>query len=284
MKKHQIAATVGVLALAANLLLPNLAFGQTQQGSVDVTCPGSIALTVSLVAAPEDVTFVSKAAPTSGTESTVDTNAGDFTSSGSFSGGNSSSGGVSGTRTAGDHLLRMTDTTSQGVEGCGGSVDKWKVAATITTLHASTTKSLVTSGDTDYINANTIKLVTTSKVDTTNITNGGPAIAAANSEKVFYDDYTSTGVGHTTVGDNKTSGTDFTTAGFGGGTYLSGNTLDRTALPVLTHCTAGATGENSDIYTGVALGIDSGIRTLQSYGTYSGTIEYTLSQGSGSGC
>ena len=41
MKKQTLVATLGTLALLANVLLPGLAFGQTQTGTADIGCNGS---------------------------------------------------------------------------------------------------------------------------------------------------------------------------------------------------------------------------------------------------
>jgi len=272
MKKHQILAAIGTLAVAANFILPGLAFGQQNQtGSVQINCSTGSG-TASLIAAPAAVTFTAVNSPASGTASTVDQNAPNTGSN--FSGGNTATGGITGTRVANDHLLRFRDTTSQGVNGCGDS-NAWDITATITTLHSGTTPALTNVGDTDYIPASSMHIVTTTQTNTTNINNGaGPTIVTNNPNGVFYDDYTSTGNSHAANAPKPAQGTDFTTSGVTGGTYntsVGSNTLDG-SVEILRHCSGG---ENTDIYTGVAIDIDSGIHALQTSGNYTGTIQYT---------
>ena len=266
--------------------------GGTQQGCVNITCPSG-STPASLVRIPANVFFSSVLSPTSGTNSTVDSDAGDFTSTGAFPGGNTSTAGISGTSITNDHLLRVQDQSSQGVEGCGGDNDNWAVTATMTSFHdpnGTHIAALTKTGDTDYVNANTIKIITTNKVNTDNVDNGGPA-KTGSVGGVFYDDYTSTGSSHSVNALCQANGTDLSVSGVAGGTYtppsLCGtvtNTLNNT-VPILRHCrTAGQTSENADVYAGVAIAIDNGIHTLQETGNYTGTIEYTFQSGAGAGC
>lgn len=272
MKKHKVLVAVSTLAVAANLVLPNLAFGQSNQsGSVNIDCPTSTP--ASLVAAPQPVTFTSVTSPTSGTASTTDATA---SATANFPGGNTASGGVNGNPVTDDHLIRVQDTTSTGVDGCGLRND-WNVTATVITLHSGTTKALTNTGDTDYIPASSMHLITTESVNIDNIDNGtGPAItAAADSEGIFYDYYTTTGNPGTGNHARKhAAGTDFTDVA----TYsaVTSNTLNGT-VPVIDHC---GDGQNTDIYTGVAIDIDGGIHALQASGSYTGTIQYTMNPGS----
>ena len=301
MKKHEIAVTIGVVALAANLLLPNLAFGQTQQGSLQITCPISGFIPPSLEAAPRDVTFNGVSSPSSGTVSTVDTDAGDFTTTGAFPGGNSSTSDINGPRVTNDHLLRIKDTTSLGINGCHGpdAYDNYNVSAIITTSHdpsGANIPALINSDDSDYIPASSMKLVTTDAVNITNIDNGqGPSIVGVKSTGVYYDDYTSTGNAHGATTPNAAGsggtlgGYNFTTLGFSDGTYrtvTNANFLNSSVV-VIRHCVTnggGNSGENADLYLGVVIGIGNGIHTLQKSGTYSGTIEYTFTNGIPAGC
>jgi hypothetical protein len=54
-------------------------------------------------------------------------------------------------------------------------------------------------------------------------------------------------------------------------------------VPLLKHC-ADAEGENTDIYTGVAVAIEDGIHANQAIGIYTGTIEYDFLPASGITC
>lgn len=288
MKKHQLVAAIGTLALAVNLIVPGLAFGADQTGNLTVQCAGRPAAS-SLERVPATVTFAPVTSPLVGTLSTVDFTAGDFSGIGSFPGGNTVSAGIGGTSVTDDHLIRVKDITSNGVDGCGGSEDdRWAVTATISSTDFNGDKALVhTVHNTSSILASAIKMVTTDTVDTTNISNGGPAIAEDSG--VFYDNYTSTGNAHAVVAGSVAGSADFSsTTGIPAGTYDSGsNTLDQAAVPVLKHCvatSAGTTSENADIYLGVAIAIDSGIQAFQEQGTYTGTIQYTMTSGVGAGC
>jgi hypothetical protein len=72
MKKHHVVATIGLLALLANFLVPGLAFGQSTQqgGTLQVECPtvGTLAWSLN----PADVTFVTKTSQSAGSQSSTD--------------------------------------------------------------------------------------------------------------------------------------------------------------------------------------------------------------------
>ncbi len=288
MKKHQIVAVVGTLALAANLLLPGLAFGQ-QNGQVQINCPSSAGPTgnVSLARVPRDLFFTGQNSPLTGTLSTFDQNASNDVSTTPLPGGNASAGDISATAVAHDHLLGVTDVSSQGVNGCGGQ-DGWDVTATITTTFTGTdpvTHSPVTAQPAltgpsgDYINASTIHLVTSQKVSTDNINaNDASGLTPSSlSDGVIYNDYTPTGNLHLVTAGSQAAGKNFQTEA----TFVSGsNTLDSAAVPVLSHpCQLTVNkGENTDVYTGIGMDIDNGIHALQANGTYNGVIQYTFSQ------
>jgi hypothetical protein len=186
-----------------------------------------------------------------------------------------------------DHLLRINDQTSQGVSGCGGDTDRWAVTAHVSSYHdqgtPQQTPALTNAGDTDFIPASSMMIVTTTQVNTDNIDNqAGPAISAA-TNGLYYDDYVISGQGRSTEALSQAGGTNFTLTGLTGTYDIGSNTLDNPVL-LLKHCPTGTTGEDSDIYTGVAMAIDNGIHTRQAEGTYTGTIEYDWLPSTGVTC
>lgn len=293
MKKHQIVAAVGTIAIAANLLLPSLSFAQNQQGQVDVNCPA--AGTVALLRVPANVTFedasglgsattVPVSSPTTGTASAYDTDAGNFTTAGAFPGGNLATAtdptiAEATDRQVNDHLLGVRDQSSNGSDNCpiftppSTTYDNWEVTATITSLDNGGNKALVGPG-TSSILASSIKIATVKQVnhDNLNPNRSGGSIALNAPQNVYYNDFTTTGNGHqVTSATAASTGANYTTLS----TYGT-HTLD-TTVPVMTRCPTGVTeGENTDITTGIAMVIDNGIQTLQAAGTYTGTIQYTF--------
>jgi hypothetical protein len=293
MKKHQLVAMVGTLALAANLLLPNLSFAQ-QTGTVSITCPAG----VFAVQVPSNVTFTPVTSPASGTASTFDVDASDTAN---LPGGNSAAGGINGARLGNDHLLRIQDQTSGGVNNCGGNTDWFKISAQVTSMTTvGSIRGLVNgppNGTQYVIPATSMKIVGSTLVNTNNINinPGNAALQIDNANQLIYNDYTTTGnLRNTATSINRVDkqahgGTTAATSAFHTlATYNpltplptgSVNTLDQNVLLVEKTCTGPIppTGENTDIYTGVAIDTDSGIATLQPGGTYSGTITYTIDQ------
>lgn len=57
MKKYKVVALVGTLALLANLLVPGMAFGAAQTGTLNVGCPAGGSVNVTLGNSPDDMTF-----------------------------------------------------------------------------------------------------------------------------------------------------------------------------------------------------------------------------------
>jgi|GEM_PF-2092184 len=270
MKKHQIVAAVGTLALAANLLLPGLAFGQ-QQGTVDVGCPTPRA-SVSVVA-PGNITFSSVSSSPTASQFDFDNALANGTALPSanvlnFADGRSSS----------------TAINTAGVDGCPNASAGWTVTVASTNL---------TSGLNSIPN-------TSLHIVTSNATAATPAGVQAftTGDSVFYGTATAqTGNAHNVVAPflYDTSAKDASLNNF---RNLANYQKDCTTVAT-GDCTGGnrtnsldssrtllsaTTAMNQAIATGVAIAIGSigntnsttyGIAVNQANGTYTGTITYT---------
>jgi hypothetical protein len=252
MKKHQIIAVVGTIALAANLLLPNISFAQNNQtGTVNINCTAGTA--AALTASPADVTFTSQASPVSGTVSTFDSTA------------------ITTTLPA-NHLLQVTDKSSAGISGCPLAADQWTLAVSSTDLSNGGTginAGTIAKGDID--------VATSTSIDTTAITaNSATGLQTDTTNHVIWNDYVASHNGnpHNVVAGEVAKATDFQAlTSFGDGLSNTRTLLSRCSTA------AAANGEDTDVATGVVFDINNGIKTLQPYGTYTGTITYTFAPG-----
>lgn len=248
MKKHQIAATVGTLALVANLLLPNLALGQQDVGQ-DVGCPG--AGTQVFAATPANTTLT---ALTAG------------------AGGNTVDASIAASTVGSDHLLAITDTTSGGANGCTS------VGGSVTASATDFTDPLIPSPNT--ISADKLRLVTTTNVTTDAAYDAlFPAATRETVDNITYSVTSGPGDNHdvqapqtvavpataalaTTANLNAYTLTDPAQNKFG---FL-------VAIDVLRYCSP----KNSTFGTGVALALE-GVPATQQAGNYSSTVTYTKS-------
>ncbi len=250
MKKHQIAATVGTLALVANLLLPNLAFGQNQDVGQDVGCPG--AGTQIFAATPANTTLT---ALTAGT------------------GGNTVDASIAASTVGSDHLLAITDTTSGGANGCTS------VGGSVTASATNFVDPALPSGN--DIQADKLRLVTT-----TNVTADAAYDAlfpAATRESVDNITYSVTGSGPGDQHDVQAPQTvaDAATAALATTANLNAYTLTDpaqnkfgylVAIDVLRYCSP----KNSTFGSGVALALE-GVPATQLADNYTSTVTYTKS-------
>lgn len=248
MKKHQIAATVGTLALVANLLLPNLAFGQDQNVGQDVGCPGAGTQTFAHIPANTTLTPL-----TAGT------------------GGNTVDNSIVGSAVLSDNLLAITDTTSGGANGCtsiGGSVT------------ASATNFVDPSfavGNTIY--ADSLRLVTTTNVTSDAVYTGLFPAGSETVSNVIYSKASGPGDDHDVLAPQTVAAP--ATATLSATANVDAYTLTNptqnkfgfgVAIDVLRYCTP----KNSTFGTGVALALE-GVPSTQAAGNYTSTVTYTKS-------
>lgn len=290
MNKKTLIASLGTTALLANLLLPGIAFGQlTQEGEVTVGCPAYVAGDLSFKRAPADVVF-------DGVVAGVDTDSVDssVTSGVNLAGGNSAGTDIDGTSIVNDHLLRIQDRTSKGVDNCGAA--PWAVTAAVT---SAVTDPLVLSGkglanistgqsgELHSIDAADLYLVTSADVDLTGITtpevpvladwdNANPA-QDRGTAPVYYARYNTSNVGNP---DDLNSSWNILTDAFEvPANYSTNGTSLEATVPILAANVCGGGwkgGHDADIYMGIGLALDNAIDTLQAAGTYTGTITYTF--------
>jgi hypothetical protein len=268
MKKQHLVAAVGTLALVANLLIPGMAFGAAQQGQIIVGCPSYVAGDLSLVRAPANVSFDNVVAG-------VATNSfdGSAVEGSDLVGGNDVGGsGVGDTSVANDHLIRITDTTSKGVNNCG--VLGWSLTASSANLLNQTT------GNPAHLISNTnVYLVDTLNAARTLITVPEAPVAKT---AVHYARYNTSDVGNP---DNVSSAYAYNAAGklwktAATFTTLNGH-LDGAGITVYETpgCVSGVgQGHDADIYGGINLGIVDGISGSTNAGLYQGNITYTLAE------
>lgn len=263
MKKQNVVATLGTLALVANLLLPGMAFGQVDTGDQDasqtINCPA--ARTFNFASVPTDVTFDNLTAlPTA--QSSYDTNLNDDS-----------------TLPAATNTLAIEDARSGGVSGCPTTDPGFEVQATITTT---LTNGTTTIPDSQF------RIITSNEFDA-----NPNACTTGAGEEVCYNAATGTGNLHDvsareiyddeafapgTVFDKFNTPETYTELVEAGATESdpsSGNnarttnTLDQDVVLMSTN-----TSHNQIISTGVALyGLIPG---NQAPGTYTGVITYSL--------
>lgn len=277
MKKHYLVATVGTLALVANLLIPELAFGQTQQaqqGTQQINCPNPG--DVSITSAPDSVTFNPTTSPTSGTASTYDPNLPTQSTHRSIHEYYSPD--------LPNQMLVVTDNISKGIYGCQGKA--WYVTAKISS-YAAGTYGLVKG--TDVIPASSMILalpdyytLDDAAIESFNTCTTVQSLPAYGMWACDFGDtgrhaFTALGlplVPASTSYNYQTSGPfDDATPGpktLDGDVYLMRHACgDNPALGE----------ENSMFFVGAALYIKDGIAQYQPRGTYTGTITYTLDPG-----
>jgi len=136
MKKHKLIATVGTLALLANILVPGLAFGQSDQtASQTIDCQAG--RTLSITETPGDLTgsmtFDNLTASASA-QNSFDSNVLDGVAQVPYFASLNN-----------DHDLIVDDTRSGGVGGCPVSTPGFTVTAQITSANSSLVKGFVTS-------------------------------------------------------------------------------------------------------------------------------------------
>jgi hypothetical protein len=263
MKKQNVVATLGTLALVANLLLPGMALGQVDTGNQDasqtIDCPGTRVFNFASV--PTDVTFDSLTASPNG-QNSYDTLL------------NNDSPLPAATNT-----LAIEDARSGGVTGCPTTDPGFQVTATISTT--------LTSG-LNTIPDNQFQIITSNEFDAN--PNGCTTGAG---EEVCYSAATGTGnlhdVGAAELYDDEARApgtvfdkfnepeayTELVEAGATEGNPSSGdnartsNTLDQDVVLMSTN-----TSHNQILSTGVAIyGLIPG---NQAPGTYAGVITYSL--------
>ncbi|MCC7197745.1 hypothetical protein IT413_06170 [Candidatus Peregrinibacteria bacterium] len=262
MKKQNVVATLGTLALVANLLVPGMAFGQADQevqdASQTINCPGT--RTFNFADFPDDVTFDSLTAlPTA--QDSYDTQLNDDEPLDSL------------------NVLGVEDTRSGGVDGCPTTEPGFEVQATISTT--------LTNG-VDTIDDSNFRVITSNEFDV----NPGSCTTAAG-EEVCYTAATGTGNLHNvnaaelyddearavgTVFDKfntKEAYTELVEAGATESDPSSGNNLRTTnTLDNNVVLMRSVSSHNQTMYTGVA--IYGNIPGNQAPGLYTGVIQYTL--------
>jgi len=259
MKKHKLLAAIGTLALAANFILPSLAFGANQQGTVDVSCPttGGVAL-----AAPGDVTFSSVESSTTQTSSTFD-------------------GAVlNGTGLPPANILVFGDTRSNGIDGCPVGSAGWTVTVVSTNLTASGL------GAGFPIPASSLRIITSKvfatppanalcNVDGDEVCYSGVPVGPGNAHDVdapfLYDDenrLTSVVNNNFLTATNYQKPCGLNEVDCTGTSFVNGLGAPRTIL-------SSPTAMNSELTTGAVIMIDNGIAISQPPDSYTGTITYT---------
>jgi hypothetical protein len=263
MKKQNVVATLGTLALVANLLLPGMAFGQVDSGNQDasqnIDCVGTP--TFNFLSVPTDVAFDNLTAlPTD--QNSYDVNLNNDAS-----------------LPAATNTLAVEDTRSGGVTGCPTTNPGFQVQATITTT---LTNGSVTIPDSQF------SIITSNEFDA----NPNSCTTAAG-EEVCYSAATGTGNLHDinapelyddearavgTVFDKFNTPevyTELVEAGAtesdpsSGDNLRTSNTLDQNVLLMTT-----GSSHNQTISTGVAIrGLIPG---NQAPGVYTGVITYSL--------
>lgn len=245
MKKHNLVAAVGTLALVANLLLPSLAFGQNQTASQTVGCPTPG--TQTFAHTPVNTTLTPLTAGVGG--NTIDTVV---------------SGAAPGASVQGDNLLAISDTTSGGANGCssvGGSVT------------ASATDGVDPAQPGTTIDNAFMRLVTTPNV-TADLTYGtvfGPTPVTGGD--VIYNHASGPGDDHDVTAPQTVANP--ATAALGDTSLAAYRLADPAqnlfgaAIDVLRYCTP----KNSTFGTDVLLALD-GVSASQPSGTYTFTITY----------
>lgn len=266
MKKHQLLAAVSTVALAANLLLPNLAFGQ-QTASQPINCPAPGAgPSISLL--PANVTFDSKTPNLSTTQDSFDAALNN------------------GSQLPTNHIIAINDARSQGVDECPAVTPGWTLTVTSTNLISDVNAA-------DTISNSSLRVVTSNDASTGALDLIGQQIG----EEVFYQSAAGPGNAHDVdapvlyddvdrdpATDNNqfeheenyqsaytTGDVDFDLAGSGPSGAAFNNTLGG-AVTLLTK----PTGQNMTVYTGIALMVDDGIAANQPRGTYTGTLTYSV--------
>jgi len=264
MKKYHLVAIVGILALAANLLVPGLAFGQTQQGQQGTEQINCLLTPVmpSIDQAPTSVTFHAMVSPVTDTDSYDD-----------------AAPTGSGVKFAANQMVEVTDTYSGGIFGCAGGL--WNVTSTMTSGGGS--KGLVGSAHaTDRILASDIIQVVpaSSQLNTNACSSGTPSaltggILACNLSSTVRNSFTQTNVPTAAAGDYTASGL-FTGA--------SGTKVLSSSVLLMNH-TCGTSGqlgeENSHFFAAAPMYIYQGVKAYQPSGTYTGTVTYTLDTSAG---
>jgi len=258
MKKYHLVAIVGTLALVANLLVPGLAFGQSQQGGTEqIGCPTEpVEADLSFKAVPDAINF-NGLSSTADIQSDWDPNLPDDANL------------VRGPDHAGatNSMLGITDASNAGVPNCYG--EKWSVTAKMT--------DLVNEAD------------GTSKILASDIVMAVPAETQLNSDEITCNGTKA----HLDYGvlACKIAGTPYVSVADPGGTVVLADAADLTAkatyadqpalnadVTILKHdCGVKFGSENTDFYVGSALYIYDGVKAYQPQGKYVGTITYSLS-------
>jgi hypothetical protein len=251
MKKHNIIALIGVLALTANLLIPGLAFGQTQTGTLGVDCPtpgGTSAPTP-----PGTVTFDTVTASSSA-QSSYDSAVDDDTELPS------------------SNLLSVVDADSGGVDGCQAGNGFYVEAAVTSDCDDGAPVVLGLCHGVDPVSynipASSMLIITTDEnVDLLGLSDPVDAGTAT------VDRATTTG--NETTGTDIVSDVDYTADDLfeTAATYSTYGDPLSAAVTVLD---SSGIGWNGTVYTGVAIAIIDGIAAYQAQGTYTGTITYSL--------
>lgn len=250
MKKHNIIALIGVLALTANLLIPGLAFGQ-QTGILGVDCPAPGG--TSAPTPPSTVTFDSLPASSSA-QSSYDSL---LDNSNPLPAAN---------------LLSVADADSGGVNGCQAGNGFFVEAAVTSDCDPGAPVVLGlchgVSPELYSIPASSLRVITTDEnVDLSGLSDPVDAGTAT------VDAATTTG--------NETTGSDITSDVDHDGDVLfeTASTYSTDGAPLnaaVTVLDSTGTGWNGTVYTGVAIAIIDGIAAYQAQGTYTGTITYSL--------
>jgi hypothetical protein len=258
MKKQNVIAAVGTIAILANLLVPGLAFGATdsQQATQYIGCPTGTQQEFSFTV-PAGVTFDTKTA--SGNSQVAFDHA-------------------VGTMPASElaplaNMLVVTDTRSGGAEGCPDSTQGLKgfnVAAVITSPAnggVGLTSDVPVAGS--YIMGTQFRVVTTAETVST------PSGMLSDTAGVWYSHEGSTAgnLRNVTADYTKATASDLRDIATYTGTFGGRNTLDL-SRDLLTTTTS------HDGKIGTAVVISSQIPGNQNPGTYVGTVTYTLAQNS----
>lgn len=266
MKKQNVVATLGTLALVANLLLPGMAFGQdtgNQDASQLIDCPGTRIFNFTSV--PTDVSFDDQVASPTATE-TYDAAVLPET-------------GVDQVLPAATNTLAVNDTRSGGVTGCPTTEPGFQVTANIS--------STLTSG-LNTIPDDKFQIITSNEFDTNpnscttpsgkeacySAVSGTGNLHDVDSPELYDDEARAPGTVFNAF-RTKAAYTELVEAGAtetdpsSSDNLRTTNTLDQNVVLMST-----STSHNQIISTGVL--ISGTIPGNQAPGTYSGVITYSL--------
>lgn len=267
MKKQTLVATLGTLALAANVLLPGLAFGQQQTGTADVTCSTTApAFTVTPAAA---FTFYPD-----GSSGTI------YSSSSQQQAFNNPNGAALG-NSAGTDYLQVNDVRDPSAAGCNNGLTLTVAVQDGSDgdgcyFDAAPTTGVGPCAD-DFIPLNDLYVVSSN--------DGCPAGTTAGASGICFDSSALCGAGDGNVatacaGTEGSTGVDYAGTSFAtlatyttdGAAFGTANTPNVTPTSVFAFADGTELFGEAGVATSYAVDIDAGTQT----GTYVVEILYTL--------